>query len=215
MYRSSPVYRSSPRTVIVDDAPTIVYRKTSYRTPSDTAYVNGLWTGRLEAVTFAAAGALAYQKVTKAVEDGDEPIDGGEQGVDFDTELAETRALMRHLKDERAGGTDDLVALIERPIDGVYTGESAEDDAGDQAVRTTLSFGRDGLITGHGYDEADGAYKIREGRWSKNRVAWIEEYVQGFEVALRGQVRPDGTIVALWASSRGIGGTVSLDAPDK
>ena len=55
------------------------------------------------------------------------------------------------------------------------------------------------------------------------RVAWIESYqnppfcreFEGapFEVALRGQVRPDGIILAIWASSRGIGGTVELLPP--
>lgn len=82
-------------------------------------------------------------------------------------------------------------------------------------------------ILGSGYDEVDGAYEINEGRWSARssgaRVAWIESYqippfcreFKGapFEVALRGQVRPDGTILAIWASSRGIGGTVELLPP--
>jgi len=197
-----------------------------YRTETDKAYINGLWTGRVEAVTVAAAGALAYQKMMQALEeDGeDKPLEpwggewsepgDGEMRINYGQELADTRSLMRTMEADHAAA-DELVTAIERPVDGVYTGESAEDDAGDQAVRTTLTFVRDGTITGQGYDEADGAYQIREGRWSKNRVAWIEKYAQGFEVALRGQVRPDGTIVALWGSSRGIGGTVSLEAPAK
>lgn len=206
--------------MIVDDAPRVVYR-----TETDKAYINGLWTGRVEAVTFAAAGAFAYQSVMSTLnvhglhredEDEDEPLEpgDGELRISYRQELTDTRSLMRTMEADHAAA-DELVTAIERPVDGVYTGESAEDDAGDQAVRTTLTFERDGRITGHGYDEADGAYQIREGRWSKNRVAWIEKYAQGFEVALRGQVRPDGTIVALWGSSRGIGGTVSLAAPAK
>jgi len=204
--------------VIVDDAPRVVYR-----TETDTAYVNGLWTGRVEALTVAAAGALAYQSVMKALDEDDaedeplEPLEpgAGELRISYAQELTDTRSLMRTMEADHAAA-DELVNAIERPVDGVYTGESAEDDAGDQAVRTTLTFERDGRITGHGHDEADGAYTIREGRWSKNRIAWIEKYAaQGFEVALRGQVRPDGTIVALWGSSRGIGGTVSLEAPAK
>ena len=96
-----------------------------------------------------------------------------------------------------------------------------------QLVKTSLTFSRDGEILGSGYDEVDGAYQINEGRWSAHspgaRVAWIESYqnppfcreFEGapFEVALRGQVRPDGTILAIWASSRGIGGTVELLPP--
>lgn len=42
------------------------------------------------------------------------------------------------------------------------------------------------------------------------RVAWIEEYDKGFEVALRGQIRADGTIRAMWASTVGVSGTVDL-----
>ena len=59
------------------------------------------------------------------------------------------------------------------------------------------------------------------------RVAWVECYqnppqafcreFEGapFEVALRGQVRADGTILGLWASSRGISGSVELLPPNK
>ena len=59
------------------------------------------------------------------------------------------------------------------------------------------------------------------------RVAWVECYqnpprcfcreFEGapFEVALRGQVRADGTILGLWASSRGMGGSVELLPPNK
>ena len=86
---------------------------------------------------------------------------------------------------------------------------------------------RDSRLGLRAYDEVDGAYEINEGRWSAHspgaRVAWIESYqnppfcreFEGapFEVALRGQVRPDGIILAIWASSRGIGGTVELLPP--
>ena len=96
-----------------------------------------------------------------------------------------------------------------------------------QLVKTSLTFSRDGEVLSSGHDEVDGAYEINEGRWSARspgaRVAWIESYqnppfcreFEGapFEVALRGQVRPDGTILAIWASSRGIGGTVELLPP--
>ena len=75
-------------------------------------------------------------------------------------------------------------------------------------------------------DQTPPHFTAREGALSRSpgaRVAWIESYqnppfcreFEGapFEVALRGQVRPDGTILAIWASSRGIGGTVELLPP--
>lgn len=172
-----------------------------------------MWTGRLEATTVVVTGALAYHTVTSKLEGGWSAADEtGETAIDFGRELDETRKLMRELRTE-FGASDALVRAIEKPIDGEYGGESAEDDAGDQDVRTTLTFRRDGSIVGTGNDAVDGTYEIREGRWSAKRVAWIEEYDEGFKVALRGQVRTDGTIVALWASSRGVGGSVSLEAP--
>lgn len=185
-----------------------------------------MWTGRLEAAAVAASAAYAYRKVSDYLEDGDTQankrwgggwdFDSGdsERDIDFRRELADTRSLMRELDDEIAA-SDPLANAIDKPVDGDYSGETAEDDAGDQDVRTTLTFARDGSIAGAGYDGVDGAYKIRQGRWSQKRVAWIEEYDEGFTVALRGQVRPDGTIVALWASDRGVGGSVTLAAPAK
>jgi len=215
VYRSSPrvVHRSSP--TVVYDSPSVVYDSPDvlYRSPKDIAYWNGVWTGRLEAAAITVSAAVAYHKV-KEMMDEDEGDESGEGAIEFWVEHAETRNLMRELQAEITEA-DPLAVVIDKPIDGRYSGESAEDDAGDQDVSTTLSFGRDGSIVGEGFDSADGAYTIREGRWSQKRVAWIEEYDEGFTVALRGQVRPDGTIVALWASSRNVGGSVSLMAPAK
>lgn len=175
------------------------------RTPTDQAFVNGLWTGRLEAVTVAAAGAYLFDEYMRDDEQEDE------QEINYVEELQETRALMRTLKAEV--DADPLVAAIEKPASGTYTGETAEDDAGDQSASTELTFDANGRVTGKGFDGVDGAYKIRQGNWSGKRVAWVEEYDEGFEVALRGQVLPNGSIRAMWASSRGIGGSVTLDAP--
>lgn len=195
------------------------------RSATDRAYQNGLWTGRVEAVTVAGLAAYAYHSWDSRVE-GEEGEDGwreegedGEDGwreegrVDYGRELFETRELMSELKAQLARVDDPLVAAIERPPSGAYVGESAEDDDGDQAVSTKLTFGLDGSIVGEGHDGVDGDYAIREGRWAAKRVAWIETYDEGFSVALRGQVRPDGSILALWASSRGVGGSVELRAP--
>jgi len=204
------VYRSSPRTVIYEDSPSVVYR-----TPTDAAFWNGVWTARVEAAVIAASAAYAYNAYTEFME-YDEESDGGLDAdtIDFERELKDTRALVRELEAEFIA-TDSLVRAIDKPVDGRYSGETAEDDGGDQSVHTTLTFGRDGRVSGEGYDGVDGAYVIREGRWSQKRVAWVEEYDEGFSVALRGQVRPDGTIVALWASSVGVGGSVTLAAPPR
>jgi len=199
------VYESTPS--YFPDSPVIVQSAT------DRAFHNGLWAARLEAATIAGMAAYAYGEFTTERDD-----DGGdyalrEDVVDYPRELRDTRALMRELKEELENVADPLVAAIEKPVNGEYGGETAEDDAGDQSVSTTLSFGRDGAISGRGHDGVDGAYTIREGRWSGKRVAWVEEYEEGFTVALRGQVRPDGTILGLWASSRGVGGSVALQPP--
>jgi hypothetical protein len=158
--------------------------------------------------------------------DGEVTLEGDE--VDYAEELSLTRGLMEELEKELTASPDALATAIERPADGTYMGESAEDDGADQAIATSLTFSRDGEILGSGYDRIDGAYEIYEGRWSANpsvRVAWIESYqnppfeteFEGhpFEVALRGQMQLDGTIVGLWASSRGVSGTVKLQPPKK
>jgi len=177
----------------------------------ETAFTSGLWAGRLEALTLVAGAALLRSSERKDV-----GAEGGEEGdaypVEYHVELAETRQLMATLKAEMAA-EDALVAAIERPTDGIYTGETAEDNGTMQSAETALTFTTDGRITGNGFDGEDGAYLIREGQWSAKRVAWIEEYDQGFKVALRGQLLPDGSIRAMWASSRGIGGAVTLDPP--
>lgn len=159
----------------------------------------------------AAGGYFLYNAHMDSNDEDDS--DDQDYGVDYGTELEETRALMRELEAEAS--EDPLVAAIERPVDGTYTGFTAEDDDGDQDARTTLKFGKDGGVTGTGIDGVDGPYRIRTGRWSPvtKRVAWLEEYDQGFTVALRGQLLPDGSIRAMWASSLDIGGSVTLEAP--
>ena len=103
------------------------------------------------------------------------------------------------------------------PNSGEYWGSSEESDEGDQAVRSTLTFGRDGSVTGRGKDGVDGAYRIVRGRWgtrdgdSKPTVAWIEEYDEGFQVAVKGHYDArDGKIKARFTSSRGVSGAFAL-----
>jgi len=179
------------------------------RSEKDNAFLEGLWTGRVEAVTIAGLIAATYSGRSGERDEEDE------RAV-WSNELAETRELFRELKEEHTV-TDPLVAAIQMPLSGRYVGESAEDDDGDQSVATHLSFDKDGRLTGWGYDGVDGPYVIKEGRWSTRegklgggRVAWIEKYEDGFEVALRGQIRDDGVIRAMWASDRGISGSVEL-----
>lgn len=195
---------------MVYSSPTVVVE----RTPRATAFTNGLWAGRLEALALVAG--VAYLRSSAGTEGGGRRgwVGGGEGGihaVEYHVELAETRRLMSTLEAEVAA--DALIAAIERPANGVYAGETAEDDGTQQSAETVLTFTTDGRVTGNGYDSEDGAYRIREGRWSAKRVAWIEEYEQSFKVALRGQLLPDGSIRAMWASSRGVGGAVTLNPP--
>lgn len=180
------------------------------RSARDQAYIDGLWTGRVEAVAVTYLATSLWKEWSSQEEEEQDR----EWTVDFKEELKETRALLRELKDE---ATQDPLVLqvlnLERPADGLYLGESAEDDAGDQDVSTKLTFHPDGTVTGEGYDSVDGFYTIKEGRWGAKKVGWVEQYAEGFKVALRGQVRPDGTIYSLWASDRGVGGSATLKPP--
>lgn len=103
------------------------------------------------------------------------------------------------------------------PLSGVYWGSSEESDEGDQAVRTTLTFGSDGTIEGRGRDGVDGNYRISRGRWgvldgdSEPTVAWIEKYDEGFEVMVQGKCDArSGKIEARFTSSRGVRGAFGL-----
>lgn len=205
-----------PPTVIVDRSPAVVVSREERRffmnhgtdarsAGSSYSHWDGVWSARLEALTIGAAALAGYMRSKSETDEDDE--------VDYERELRETRGLMRELVAELASAQDPLLATIERPVDGKYVGESAEEDGGDQAVSTNLIFGRDGIVSGSGFDSVDGDYVVSYGRWAGKRVAWIETYDEGFTVALRGQVRPDGSILALWASSRGVGGSVELHAP--
>ena len=120
-------------------------------------------------------------------------------------ELADVKSLMRTLEKD----FDASKAPVQRPVSGQYCGDSAEDDKGDQAVVSNLSFGPDGSITGDGIDGVDGRYTLA-GRWSGNRCAWIERYGDGFEVAVTGTVERSGDIFILFCSSRGISGSADL-----
>ena len=68
-------------------------------------------------------------------------------------------------------------------------------------------------------DGVDGAYRITQGAWggraagaaSGVELGWIEEYDEGFRVAVRGRYdAADGTIKARFTSSRGVSGTFVL-----
>jgi len=120
-------------------------------------------------------------------------------------ELADVKSLMRTLEKD----FDASKAAVQRPVSGQYCGDSAEDDKGDQAVVSNLSFGVDGSITGDGVDGVDGKYTLA-GRWAGNRCAWIERYSDGFEVAVTGTVERSGDIFILFCSSRGISGSADL-----
>ena len=111
---------------------------------------------------------------------------------------------MHELQEEHSS-----VARAGQPSDGTYAGSNAEGASADRVGVIRLVFERDGNIAGSGADGTSGHYSIKEGRWAGSRVAWVQEY-DGQRIALRGQVRRDGTIVATWASSRGMTGAVQL-----
>lgn len=102
------------------------------------------------------------------------------------------------------------------PPSGEYWGATEEEDEGDQAVRVTLKFGRDGRMNGRGNDGVDGFYKIRDGLWWAEsdgtvRVAWKEVYDEGFTAICHGTLDPaTAKITASFASSRNVGGFFSL-----
>jgi len=216
--RTRTVY--TPSTTIYESPPT-VYESPVYESPfppsaTERAFHDGLWAGRLESAVIVGGAYYLYENHVnhENFEDRDEEV--------YERELAATRTLIKELKAEHRQ-TDPLVSAIGRPLNGRYEGRSAEDDDGDQAVVTRLTFRKDGSVHGRGEDGVDGRYVIEEGVWSTTsttsgdgneqlggRVAWIEKYDEGFEVALRGQIRADGTIRAMWASSIGVCGSVEL-----
>lgn len=217
---SRTIYRSRPsRTVYVEPSP--VYEEPVEVFPqsaTDRAFHDGLWAGRIEAATIVGGAALLYNQ--DHVDDELLDEDEDEDGIRYEDELADTRALMAELKADFAA-TDRVVSAIQQPASGRYVGETAEDDGGDQGVVTHLTFGADGVVSGWGDDTEDGKYRITAGRWHSDpenpgstRVAWIEKYEEGFEVALRGQIRNDGVIMSMWASSVGVAGSAELRKDD-
>merc|ERR1712159_598798 len=107
------------------------------------------------------------------------------------------------------------------PTTGEYWGGSEESDGADQSVRSTIRFGSDGSISGRGNDGEDGYYTIKDGRWApldtlnplKNnilKVAWKEQYNQGFEVVVEGEYNTrTGKIRAHFESSRRVAARLS------
>lgn len=112
----------------------------------------------------------------------------------------------------------DVQAQPAQPLSGEFWGASDESDDGDQAVRSTLNFKRDGSITGRGVDGVDGSYRITRGRWGALRdqtdvatVTWTEVYDEGFEVVVKGRYdESTARIEAAFTSSRGVRGTFEL-----
>lgn len=216
VYYDAPVYDSS-----VYSAPTPTSASVFPPSATDAAFHDGLWSGRAEALTVGALGLyLNHELNADRFTEADQDEDAAQI---FEDELGATRNLMDELKAEHAK-TDPLVSKIQMPRSGTYHGLSAEDDGGDQGVMTHLSFKEDGTIEGWGEDAEDGRYAIEDGVWSTpggdgdamplqtgGRVAWVEKYDRGFQVALRGQVLADGTIRAMWASTFGVAGSVDLE----
>lgn len=226
--RRTVYYDAPATTTYYDPAPAVEIFPPS---ATDQAFHDGLWAARLEAVTVAGGAYFIHQSAFDDSFDDDEEYDDDydehpkmdEKAAKkvYESELKSTRALMKELKVEHEE-VDPLVSAIQAPRSGRYVGRSAEDDDGDQDVVTHLTFKKDGTVEGWGDDAVDGRYSIKDGVWSTSggdatkvlpgaRVAWIEQYDGGFDVALRGQVRADGTIRAMWASTIGVSGSVDLE----
>lgn len=127
----------------------------------------------------------------------------------FDNARGRHEELKRELKEMGRPPTDSL------PPSGEYWGSSEESDEGDQAVRSTLKFGKNGSITGRGVDGVDGAYRISDGRWGVRdgvvTLAWIEVYDEGFKVVVSARYRAStGKISGRFTSSRGVMGSFDL-----
>lgn len=144
---------------------------------------------------------------------------------DYTTTWEDAKERHRELIDElKSSHKNSGASSPEPPPSGEWWGASEESDAGDQAVRSTIKFGRDGSVTGRGIDGTDGAYRIRSGRWgvtesswgvveasSRPKLVWKEVYDEGFEVLVEGHYDARaGKINARFTSSRGVSGTFAL-----
>jgi len=97
-----------------------------------------------------------------------------------------------------------------------WGGSEGETDGGDQSVRVTLNFKRDGRITGRGHDGEDGSYTISRGKWVREDdgrlwVAWEEVYHEGFRAICIGHIdAASAKVKARFASSRSVSGAFRL-----
>ena len=160
---SSSSYSSAPARSYAAPARTVVIRQ-----PSRSYYVGGGGpvVVRPPNVLVDYAVPLAFTGLAVASVLGSEEREGAQRrrrsgGLAlYAQELADVKSLMRTLEKNFDAGR----AAVQRPVSGQYTGDSNEDDQGDQAVVSNLKFGADGSITGDGVD-VDGAYTL-SGRWS-------------------------------------------------
>ena len=97
-----------------------------------------------------------------------------------------------------------------------WGGSEGETDGGDQSVRVTLKFTRNGRIVGRGRDGEDGSYTISRGKWvreddGKLWVAWEEVYDEGFRAICIGHIDVGSAkVTARFASSRRVSGGFQL-----
>lgn len=97
-----------------------------------------------------------------------------------------------------------------------WGGSEGETDGGDQSIRVTLTFKRNGRITGRGRDGEDGSYTISRGKWVREDdgnlwVAWEEVYDEGFRAICIGHIDADSAkVTARFASSRRVSGGFQL-----
>ena len=139
------------------------------------------------------------------------------EGSAWEAEKKRHEAMLEELKPSIADTPARPVGS--RPASGEYWGSSEESDDGDQAVRSTITFERNGGVRGRGVDGEDGPYKITQGVWGRRdgdlehevTVGWIEEYTQGFSAVVEGFYNSKtGKIEARFRSSRGVSGRFML-----
>lgn len=129
----------------------------------------------------------------------------------------EMETILTDVLDATSPRPDPATADVMAALSGEYWGGSeGESDGGDQSVRVTLTFKRDGRIQGRGRDGEDGSYTVPRGRWVREDdgrlwVAWEEKYDEGFRVVCIGHIdAATGKVEANFASSRRVTGAFSL-----
>jgi len=126
-------------------------------------------------------------------------------------------SILSDVLDAKSPPPDRATEEILTALSGEFWGGSeGESDGGDQSVRVTLRFDKNGRIAGRGRDGEDGSYTIARGRWVREDdgrlwAAWEEKYDEGFSAICIGHIdASSGKVKARFASSRRVTGGFKL-----